>query len=228
MRVKKLITVFILAVVLSQGGCGVAKIIGILGTPTEHEKKVAAEYDLAEHENQKILVLVNQPAWLNTQVNLRYYLTETISNHLVKKVGILPESFISYDKLSEFRSGQSDFSFLTPVEIGAALDADMVLLVVVEDYKLNALVEFGYYEGFLDTRVALFDTKTEKKVWPEYAGSKGIKVGFEIEEKGREIATARLVAASAYCLVRYFYDCPKNRFRIAEDRSGVGWDSWDK
>jgi hypothetical protein len=43
------------------------------------------------------------------------------------------------------------------------------------------------------------------------------------DEQKLEIAVERLTAASAHCLVRYLYDCPKNEFKIADERGTIGW-----
>lgn len=101
-------------------GCESAGIVSVLGTPSHHEKEIAAEYNLSQHKDQKTLVLVNQSGWLNAEINLRYYLTRAISRNLVAKVEIKPENFVNYSELSEFRSNKSDFSFLSPVEVGKA------------------------------------------------------------------------------------------------------------
>ncbi len=224
-KMRKLSIFPVLIVVFFLSGC---QIVGILGTTRSSEEKIPAEYNLTEHTGQKILVLVNQPTYLNAEVNLRFYLTETINKYLTKKIGILPEYLVGYNELSEFRSNKSDFSLLPPIQVGEALDANMVLLVVVEDYQLNEIAETGYYKGNLNTQAVLLDTAAGEKLWPKSAKSKSIKVGFEIEDSGREVATTRLAEASAYCLVRYFYDCPKDKFKIADDRSGVGWQNWNK
>ena len=208
-------------------GCQYAGIVSLLGTPGHYERQVPAEYDLAEHTDQKILVLVDQPAYLGADVNLRYYLTGAINKNLVEKVGIDAERLVSYSELSEFRSTSQGFSLLSPVQIAEALNANVVLLVVIEDYQLSQLAEADYYKANLSARAVLLEAATGNKLWPQSAESKTVKVGFDIEDRGREVATARLVTASAYCLVRYFYDCPKNRFNIADDRSGIGWENWD-
>ncbi len=217
---KKLSVFLTLVVVFFYSGC---KIVGVVGTPRAHEEKIVAEYDLAEHKDQKILVLVNQPVWLNAQVNLRYYLTKAINKNLTAKVKILPEYLVSYSELSEFRSNKSDFLLLSSVEVGEALDANMVLLVDIGSYELNRIAETSYYEGFLGVQSVFLDVATGEKIWPESARSKSIKVGFDIESRGQEIAVKRLAAATTYCLIRYFYDCPKNEFKITDERSGIGW-----
>ena len=199
-------------------------IISNLGTPTRHERKIAAEYDLAGHTDQKMLVFVNQPAWLNAQDNLRYYLMKKINENFIKKAEIPPEHLVGYNELSEFRSNHADFALLSPIEVGAALNADMVLLVMVNGYELNKMAQTNYYTGFLSVRIVLHDVATGEKLWPESARSKSIKVGFEVESRGREVALARLVSALAHCTVRYFYNCPQAKFKIADDLTEIDWE----
>ena len=218
-----LFTFTFLAVVFFHSGCG---IVSIVGTPTSHEKKIPAEIDLAKRTDQKILVLVNQPAYLDADVNLRYYLTKAMREGLMAKIGIRPEDIVAYDDLSEFRSNQSNFSLLSPVVVGRALGAHMVLLLMVEDYQLTGMAETGYYRGFLGAQAALLDTAAGEKLWPESAESKSIRVGFEVGGGGREAAVERLVNACAYCTTRYFYDCPRDKFKIFDDKSSVDWESW--
>ena len=213
----------VLAVFLLFGGCG---IISMLGKPTSHEMKIPAEYELAEDTGRKILILVEQPGYLNAQTKVRYYLTESLQDSLVEKVEIGRDDFVGYDKLAEFRSSKAEFSLLSPAEVGRALGADMVLFVVIESYELSEIVESGYYSGALSARAILFDTAGGGKVWPKDGRSKGVRVGFEIEEAGCQASVGRLAAACAYCTTRYFYDCPKNKFKIAEDRSDISWETW--
>ena len=222
---KKLAVFLILVMVFFCSGCG---IVSVLGTPSRHERKIPAEYDLTEHKDQKILVLVNQPAYLDAEVNLRYYLTRDVRENLIKRIKISPEELVGYSELSEFRSNRGDFSLLSPVEVGSALGADMVLLVMVENYRLSEMAETGYHTGFLGAQTILLETATGEKLWPESSKSKSIRVGFEVEKSGQEVAVERLTAACARCIVRYLYDCPKGKFKIADDESNIGWESWRK
>lgn len=222
-EMKKLVILPVMIMILFLGSCG---LVALVGTPTRHERKIPAEYPLTEHRQQKILVLVSQPGWLGAQANLRYYLTDAMNKELSKKIKVLPENLIAYGELSEFRSNRPDFSLLSAAEVGAALDAGMVLLVMVENYQLSEIAETGYYKGFLDAQVVLRDTASRGKLWPESATGKNVRVGFEVEQRGQEAAVKRLAAACAYCTVRYFYACPSDKFKIAEDNSGVSWENW--
>ncbi|MHC4644860.1 MAG: hypothetical protein ACYTBJ_05115 [Planctomycetota bacterium] len=220
---QKNIAFFLFAFVAGAGFCSGCALVGLLGTPTSHEEKIHAEYDLTNQENKKILVLVNQPAWLLPRANLRYHLTEAVNAQLTRKTKIPSEYLASYGQLSEFRANRTDFSSLSGVEVGAGLGADMVLLVTIEDCVLQPLGDEQYYKAALSARTALFDVAGRARLWPSSADGKNIRVGFEVESRGREVAVARLTSTAAYCIVRYFYDCPKDQFKIVDEMPDVAW-----
>ncbi len=205
-------------------GCKYGGFVSLLGTESYYEQKIPAEFDLSKQIDKKILVLVDQPAWLDSQANLRYYLTKTIRQNIMVKTKLTPENLISYDKLVEFRSSEPNFSSMSPVEIGKAMDANMVLLVLIENYDLNTIPESNYLMGNLDTRVILYDVQSGEKLWPKEEVSRSIRVGFDYEVGGMEKAISRLAVDSAFCTTRYLYDCPKAQFRIADDRTRIDWD----
>lgn len=213
------------------GGCQLAVgMIGILSSPSRGEKTIRAEYNLKKESERKILVIVEQPGWLRTQENLRLIVTEAINESLIQRVQVSAELIISYDRLSEFRSGRGDFAMLSPSEVGSALGADLVVFVILGDYQVDGMSEQGYYKGFLSAQAAVFDVSSGEKVWPagDEDGGKAIQVGFEIEHRGRKAAVKRLAGAVAFCTTRYFSDCPADKFKIAEDRSGPQWADWEK
>lgn len=225
-RMRKLGVFIGLAMVFPHAGCNLAGVVPVLGTPTRYEKKIPAEYDLAEYKKEKIVVLVNQPGWLGAQVNLRYYLTEALNENLRKRIRIKDEYLVGYDELSEYRSNQANFSLLSVSEVGAALDAKMVLLVVVEDCQLTKMGEMDYYRGFLAARALLIEVGGGEKLWPKSSEGKSVRVGFEMMQGGQETAVVRLAASFAHCTVRYLYDCSVANFKIPDDRSGEGWEGW--
>jgi hypothetical protein len=83
-----------------------------------------------------------------------------------------------------------------------------------------------YYNGELGCQVILFDVESGKKLWPKDT-AKLIRVGFDFDVRGQEPALDRLANTAAYCLTRYLYDCRKDKFKIADDRSGAGWQQWN-
>jgi len=220
---KKAGLIITLTAVFFCGGCSIA---GLMSSPGAYEKKIPAEYDLAKHAKQKILILVDQPGWINAQVNLRYYLTEAISRNLIRNIKPHADNLVSYDELADYRSNQPNFLSLSPVETGKALHADVVLAVTIQDYQLAELGQTGYYKAHLYAQAALFDTAADKKLWPS-ENSRSVKVGFEAEGYSKEMAVGRLVTACANCITRYFHPCYRDNFKIADDISNAGWENWD-
>jgi hypothetical protein len=213
----------ILPLFLLCSGCG---LVGMAGTLTDDENKIPAEFDLTKSKDSKILVLVDQPAYLSAEVNLRQYLTDAINASFESKLKFKAERLFTYEQLSDFRAGRSDFRELSPSRVGAALDANMVLFVVVANYEILKLSGTDYYRGMLSARALLLDCSNGNRLWPAETESRIIKVGFEVERGGREVAAARLAGDAAYCITRYFYNCPKRSFKIADDLTRTGWTDW--
>jgi hypothetical protein len=211
-----------LAVILFEG----CALIGILGTPTSSEKTIPAEFKLAAAKDKKILVLVNQPSWLNAPPLLRQTLTEQIQKRLIINAVLNPLNMVSYENLSEFRSKEAAFSSMTAAQIGKALNADLVLIADLTAYRLVNVEDSGYYEGSLSGCTFLIDVANSDRLWPLDADNKKINVAFDIENRGSEIAFGRLAAAFAHCATRVFYDCPSNKFKVAEDKSASAWSEW--
>jgi hypothetical protein len=207
------------------GGCGIP---GLFGVPTPGEEPIKAEYDLSEQTRSRLLVLVKQPGWLNIKANMRYYLTKHINRELTKRIEIPKENLVSYQQLKEFRSNRPDFSYLSLEQIGSQFKVDFILVVTVSQFELLEMPREKYHRGFMASQYSLYDAKTGAKLSPDSSSGKNIMVGFEIEDKGKRMAIERLANSTAYCTVRYLYDCPKGKFKIADDRSGENWIGWKK
>ena len=220
-KIEKLIVLYVFLAIFCCGGCG---LVGLVGSESPYEKKIPAEYNLASQKNKKVLVIVEQPSWFSSESNLRYYLTRDICQNLTAKVKVKSKNIIPYKELAEFRASRSDFSSLLPADVGTALGADIVVLVIIEDYQLNDVAGTGYYNGFLSVQAAVYET-AGGKVWPLEAAGKSVKVGFDTGERGQELAVGRLVSACAYCITRYFYNCPEYKFKIFDEGGRSGWDS---
>lgn len=207
-----------------QAGCSPG-MISVLGTPTSAETKIPAEYDLAQQKDRKILVLVDQPSYLSAHANLRFFLTDTADKMLQQGAKIQPEFLIDYDTLAEFRSSTPDFYLLSPEKVGSALGADLVLLIVINDCRVSDIGETGYVGGVLDAQAQIISSSSGEKLWPALEQARAIKVGFESERRGPDVAAVRLAVAAAHCVTRYLYNCPKNKFRISDEITGVGWEN---
>ncbi|MHC4636884.1 MAG: hypothetical protein ACYTBP_03300 [Planctomycetota bacterium] len=207
-------------------GCHLA---GVLASPTVHEMKIPAEYDLTKDTDQKILVLVKQPGWVNASTNLRYYITEAMNYSLTENVKIPSENLVDYEKLSQVRSEKPELFMRGAAEAGKGMNVDKVLLIVVEDFQLRQAAGLDYYKGSLNTQAFLFDCATDQRIWPTRPKlSKPVRVGFEVGKGDAEAVVKRLATSLAYCTTRYFYDCRKDNFKIGDDRTEAAWNKWDK
>ncbi len=213
-------------------GC---ELIGVLGTESSWEKKIPAQYSfnvgdqkkVEPGQEKKILVLVNQPSFINAPPILRQVLTEQIQTRLIMNAKLKADNFISYDQLSDFRSKETNFFSMSAAEIGKALKADWVLVADLTGYKMvNSISETNYYGGELTGKVFIIDTAGGNKVWPTDSEGRDIKIGFDVERRGSEYALVRLAAGFAHCATRYLYNCPENRFKIADDKSASVWSQW--
>jgi len=206
--------------------CGGCAIVGLVATPTRHEEKIRAEYNLSQLADKRMLVLVRQPAWLNAQANFRYYLTRELNVRLSEKTKLSASQLIGYDTISRFRAGRADFSILSGTEVARQLGADVVLEVVIDDCRLVKVTGADYYSAWLSARCTLHRADTAEKLWPASTDARTVKVGFEIGPSDRTAALLRATGAMAYCVVRYFYDCPLDQFKIGDDRTEQGWRDW--
>jgi hypothetical protein len=224
--IKRIVVAVAFLAILLSSGCGV---FGLLGTPTQHEKKVPAEYDLAAQSDKKLLVLVNQPAWLGTSADMERRLTEAIHKHIDAKLNKKKKkiSLIPYEQIAGFNSQQSEHYVPSPAQTGRQLNADLVLYVVINEYQLTQIPRSSYYKGQLAGVAQLTDVQTGKVLWPDSMDGKSITVAFDVEQGGYEAAVARLANSFAYCTVRYFYDCPLDEFKIFDDKSHTSWQQWE-
>jgi hypothetical protein len=212
-----------LPVALFYAGCNPA-IVGLVGSPTSSEQvEGSAEFNLSKNKDQKILIFVDQPSYLSSYANLRFFLTDTIARNLQEKAKMKPALFIDYKMLADLRASTPDFYTLSPIEVGRKLGADIVLVVTIVDCKTSNISESGYVAGSLDAQAVLYSVSSGEKLWPTTEQSKQVGVGFESERRGRDAAVVRLAVAAAHCVTRYLYNCPKAGFKISDERTASGW-----
>ena len=206
--------------------CGACNIVGIIGSKSYHEQKIPAELVLKEHAKGSVLVFVEEARGTSGGLDLRSGLTETVSTFLVKKARINSKYLVSQNKLLQLRSERDDFSRLSPVEVGAASGAGVVLYILIEDYKLYRMAEQGYYEGSLITRSILFDVASGRVLWPRSGDGRVVRAKVELETAGRAATLNRLINATAHCITRSFYDCPRPKFRTRDERTDYSTEKW--
>lgn len=214
------------AIVAAVGGCGLP---AVLGTPSAYEQKVEAEYNLAEIDRKaKVLVLVEQPGWIQSSHNLRQSVSGALAEDITEKIKLSQRNLVPYEKLIEHRNAYGmGFSALDPAEVGRMLGADLVLAVTIDGYQMDAMADSGYYRGAMTTSSRIVEVDSGRQVWPEsvYGAGKVVRVGFEVES--RVTAVKRLAESTSHCIVRYLYDCPGPDFRSPDDLNRGSWDDWE-
>jgi hypothetical protein len=220
---RKLITIIlVLLIAVSIAGCG---LISLISTPTNSESKIPAEYKFVNPETAKVAVIVKQPVRADIRVNLPYYLTRAVNRRLMYKTGLTSGSLTDYDTISRTASNKSNFRWLGSQELIDLFEVDFVILIDIEKFYAKE-IEQGYHKARLSGDCALISKNTNGKVWPVSQESRNITVGFELGEKDYKAALERLADSFSHCLVRYFYDCPKNKFKSSDDRNRAGWKDW--
>ena len=220
---KKLLIVFAVA---SGVLCGACNLIGIMGSKSYYEQKVPAELILKDVAQAGLVIFVDETGSGRGELELRPGLTEMIGAFLVKKARIKSKYLVSRERLSQLRGEREDFSSLSPVELGKAAGAAEVLYILIADYELYAIGEQEYYGGSLLTRSILFDVGSGRVLWPREGVGRVVKTRVEIETGGRAATLNRLIAATAHCIVRSFYDCPRPEFRTADEQGDHGFYGW--
>lgn len=212
-----ILVVFFLPFVL--GGCqGLAS----LGTPTNYEQKIPAEFDLSIYKTKKVLILVKSNFASENQDKVALYLSNGIGAMLVSNKAVKAEQLIPLGELEKYKNSEFLFDIKKPVEIGKALKADMVLTAEITDLKLENLGGTDFYEGSLSVRASITDVESSQVLWTADGSGKLVKVGFDVENSGLETAAKRLALAASHCITRYLYDCRKASFKIYEE-AAQGW-----
>ena len=222
---KTLFVMVLIGISLCCTGC----IIPVLSTENTHEMKVDAEYSIPNHlgKESKILVLVNQPSWLNMNVNARKELTGKFNAYLTVVMGLERSQIIEYSQISDIRKAQGGFGSKKTAEIGQLFGADLVLDCLIDDYQLYEMGEKGYYNGKLFSTSRLYDVKTGQKLWP-IEDIKTAKARVSVHKGDPDGMLRRLATASAHCTLRYLYDCPYRSFTIQDEVPEIdelqGWE----
>jgi hypothetical protein len=220
---KTLFTILIMALLLFCSGCNV---LGLIASPTPHEKKVPAELDLKRYEDKKILVFVDSHAKMRSAVNIKALLSTSLQLYIEQKVRLKADDFVPVEMLDYLKGQRTDFKRLSPSKIGSLLSADLVLYVLVDDYKLNAMSNTGYYTGNLSVRSMMFDAGSGQLLWPSTKAGRASKSSIDLSAMGQSEVNQKLVKSVVHGIVRCFYDCPKNEYRPSNEVSDYGRRDW--
>ena len=206
--------------------CGACNLIGIVGSKSYYEQKVPAEFMLKDVAEGGVLIFVDEAGSGRGELELRPGLSEVVGALLVKKARIKSKNLVSHDGLSQLRDRREDFSSLSPVQLGRAAGSAVVLYVLIEDYELYAMDEQMYHGGSLVARSILFDVASGRALWPKRGDGRVVKARVEIETGGRAATLNRLIMATAHCITRNLYDCPKPKYRAADEDDSYISQQW--
>lgn len=152
----KLLAVCCAASVLS--GCPVAAWIATVFTPP---KKIPPQYDLPQ--DKVVLVLVDDPQYLVGYAPVKFELTRYI-NELLEAHRLVRKTIPQKDLLRLIAS-EPDFNRLPTTQVGKKLQADLVIVVEVDEFSLKDAPLSPVYHGKFKTSVRVVSTK-KGKLWP--------------------------------------------------------------
>ena len=221
-RMKILKIVFVVNFLLCCTGCG---IVGNLASERTSEKKVSAEYNLKAAGHKKILVYVYSKKSGRGSAVMGEYLTRAI-NARIALMAINPKktAVVSYAQAQNLGAAGGSARPL-PANLAKTFGADAVMIVEMTKYKLSAITGSGFYTGLLQSKATLYNSSGQA-IWPMSGFGKNATVGFDVESSGSDGAMKRLANATAHCIVRNLYNCPKDQFKIFEETAGAGIESW--
>lgn len=213
----KILMILSIAGIVFLGGCEILNLGEILITPTYGEQKIPAEYDLKDNSKDGIMVYVEGNLGSGSNLSLEDNLSMVIKGYMVQNAKIKDQYIQSLSPKSMTRQQGSSLRGLSPVQIAKKFNRSMVLHVVIENNQLYQMSDRGYYDGTIITRSRLYDSETGKVLWPQEKGGRIIKTQVELEVTGRDATSERLQSATGHCIVRSFYDCIRNKYRIKDE-----------
>jgi hypothetical protein len=208
-------------------GCGVAAgLASNAASETPSEKETPAEFKLRPTEG-KIAVVVTQPAWIKSPMDLRATLTSSLNAAFEIKAEIKKERLTAYSDIMKIRMSLPEDKKNNPIEIAKKLNAKYVLTVEVQDFDLSTFAEKDFYNGIMKVKSCITDSNGVK-LWPTKKEGENYRLtSVEIEnEKGTvKSAVEKLSDAAAFCITRYFYNCKTDHFRIPEEKREIEQES---
>ncbi len=204
----------ILAGMLLGGGCSV---VGVMAEGTHHEKTIPPGYNLRKNRPERLLVFVDSSRYSSTPTTYKKLLSKAITANLTKKAKIKQKSIVTVEELPDFDEDNPVSARMSPVEIGKIAGAEIVLYTLIEEFDVYSAGHPDFFAGTLSTRSILFSVAEEEILWPESETGQRSKVNVNLETDGRDVTVSRLVKAMGHCIVRDYYPCRKDEYRITEE-----------
>ncbi len=213
---KNLISKILLLLYIAPGliytGCATP---AALLSPTKREQKIPAQYEIRKNQDKKILILVEAARASRADKRIVEALGADIALKLKKNAKVNEKNLILAWTNPQTAIEQDG----SPANIAKKMDAGIAFYIVIEHFELYPAGHKDYYSGQLITSAAIVDANTSRIIWPEDTGVKRARSVVELETFGMASALDRLTQANAHILTRYLYDCPADRFKLADEGS---------
>jgi hypothetical protein len=205
--------VFLVQVLLCQG----CNIFGFLANPGAFEQKVSPTCELKNNAKEKLLVWVEALPGSGAGSEVAGLLNQSIQARLIKKAGVSKKNMLTQDPFitSAYDPTQK------PEEIGRQAGAGNVLYVRLEEFEVVNLHSNTIFSGQMKARAFLISSATGEILCPKESEGIVADVASEMTTKGREDIITILSDATAHCIVRRFYPCPKYEYMVNEERSTI-------
>jgi hypothetical protein len=197
--------------------CGGCNIIGLLANPGAYEQKLKPGYDLKPQSKRRILVWVDPSPGSGAGAKEAGMLTTSLVAQLTGKVGVSKKDVViqlNSEALSRDISAR-------PETLAAQAGAELAFYVHIESFQATNLHSNTIYTGNMLSRGVLLDVKNGQTLWPQQGGGMVVDVSIDTTSKGRDDLVEQLCKASAHCLVRDLYACPKTEYKINQERSAL-------
>ncbi|MGE4285246.1 MAG: hypothetical protein AB7F23_01370 [Phycisphaerae bacterium] len=222
MKNKIMLLVLLLAALLPAGGCSIASILLSGNEPA----RIDREYDIAAdmQNGEKIFVYVAQPSYIDTPVSIRKQMADNVEAYLKTyfEDSYIEGNILTYRDYNELESLAAGFD---PAAKAKELGASKLLYIELMKLDMLKLSQLGYYSASMKVAALYYDVSTGEKLWPEK--EKYNITSYDIEcEKDVEKTCSRLATANAHCILRHFYDCERNKYRIADELADTSFGEW--
>lgn len=162
-RSRRLAGVALAALALSLGGCKAAVWLAAMIAPPP---KVKPLYE--PPKDKRVLVLVDDLRQPVSYVEIKRMLSESVGKELVKNK--LARDTVPYENYMRYISGRNDADRLGVANIGRSLNADLVLVVEITEFRLKDDPAVPIWHGKLATSVRWVDPNQTKesdaRLWP--------------------------------------------------------------
>lgn len=147
------------AAALPIGGCHIASVLMDAFRPPQ---KVHAVYE--PPEDKVFCVLVDDVQKPLADQAIKRYLTGKINEKLLARK--VAADAVPYDDLLGYATAHPNYNRMSLLEIGRAMDADIVMQVVVKEFTLRDTDTEMLWRGHLVTQVRLFDIHEMRRIFP--------------------------------------------------------------